>query len=239
MNCLVVGMGEIGSAVTTVLSLAGNEVSTLDINSEHINKKIDVMCVCFPYSDTFVEQVQKYAFMYSPKLIVIHSTVKIGTTRQIAHAVHIPIEGKHPRLDFGVRKFKKFIGYNTTRDRRLAIQLWKGISNYATLENSDWTEFLKLASTSKYGLNIVWADYMAHVAESLGMPYDRVKEWDKAYNRLYKEMHLPDYQKFVLDAPDGYIGGHCIVPNAKLLITQFPDAMLEAIIEMGDPNDSI
>ena len=234
MNHLVIGLGEIGTAVTNTLVNAKYKVSTADINPDFIFKNIDVVHICFPYSKEFVKEVKKYVGIYNPKLIIIYSTVQVGTTQQILHAVHCPIEGRHPSLDYGVKNFKKFIGYNDVEDRDLAIKVWEDISEYVALPDTKWTEFLKLASTSKYGINIVWADYMADVAEQLGMSYGHVKEWDKAYNRLYRRMHQSNLQKYVLDSPDGYIGGHCIVPNADLLNQSFPDEMLDMIVEMGE-----
>jgi UDP-N-acetyl-D-mannosaminuronate dehydrogenase len=239
MNHAVIGLGEIGSALTRVLVDAKYKVSTADLYPDLILKDIDVLHICFPYSDKFVTDVKRYSAKYNPRLIIIYSTVQVGTTKQIKRAVHCPIEGKHPKLDQGIRSFKKFIGFNNLTDRDLAVEVWADISGYVTLPNTDWTEFLKLASTSKYGINIVWADYMADVAEQLDMPYKHVKEWDKAYNDLYRRMQLYDLRKYVLDPPDGFIGGHCVVPNAELLNKSYPDEMLEMIVGMGEDYDNL
>ena len=236
---LIIGMGEIGSAVAQVLLDAGYKVSTLDLNSEPVNGDIEVLHICFPYTQYFLKEVKKYRVKYKPKLTIIYSSVPIGTTKQIPHAIHCPIEGKHPRLNFGVKAFRKFIGYNDPKDGFMARDLWKPISEFELLPNSDWTEFLKLASTSKYGINIVWADYMGDTAERLDMPYDYVKDWDRAYNNLYGRMKEWRYRKFVLDPPDGWIGGHCIVSNAELLNESYPEGMLDMIIELGDPLDNL
>ena len=230
---LVIGMGEIGSAIANNLLQKDFLVQTLDINPETITGKIAVLHICIPYSDNFVKTVKAYQKKYNPKLIIIYSTVPVGTTRKIEHAVHSPVEGKHPRLTQSVKVGLRWIGYNTNQDKIAAQRIWRKITVCESIQNTDWTEFLKLASTSKYGINIVWADYMRKVAEHLNMPYEYVLEWDKAYNELYRKLGFKQYQKFVLDPPYGEIGGHCIVPNSFLLDEQFPDTMLKLIKQMG------
>lgn len=231
MKHLVIGVGQIGSAVTAVLS-EKYDVLTLDITPESIKSKIDVLHICFPYSEDFIKEVRKYRTKFKPKLIIIYSTVPIGTTKKIKHAVHSPVEGKHPRLATSVRVGLRWIGYNDREDKILAQNIWRPITLCESVPSSDWTEFLKLASTSKYGINIVWADYMDRVSKELDMPYDYVKEWDHSYNDLYSRLRMKGNRKYILDPPQGEIGGHCVVPNAKLLNEQFPSQMLYKIIEM-------
>lgn len=229
---LVIGMGQIGSAVSQVLADGGYEVLTMDVNSESITRKIDVMNICFGYSDSFIKDVRSYQRKFKPKVTIIYSSVPVGTTKRIKHAVHSPIEGKHPRLTGSVRMGLRWIGYNNDEDKHLAQKVWRPITVCETVPNSDWTEFLKLASTSKYGINIVWAEYMDKVSKDLGMPYDYVKDWDQSYNDLYSRLKMKGNRKYVLDAPRGEIGGHCVVPNAKLLNEDYPNQMLFNIIEM-------
>lgn len=229
---LVVGLGQIGSAVAQVLSQGDNDVITLDINPEVITDKISVMHVCIPWSDDFIKQVKKYQKKYNPKLTIIYSTLPVGTTKKIKHAVHSPVEGKHPRLASSVRMGLRWIGYNDNEDKRLAQKVWRPITLCESVPNSDWTEFLKLASTSKYGINIVWAQYMDDVSKHLNMPYDYVKEWDQAYNELYGKLRMKHIRKYVMEAPKGIIGGHCVRENSILLDKDFPDDMLKMIYAM-------
>ena len=232
MNHLVVGIGQIGSAVLRVLSEEKYNVYSRDLNNEHIKADIDILHICFPYSEDFVKEVKKYRVKYKPQLVIIYSTVPVGTTKSIKHAVHSPIEGKHPRLYYSVKAGIRWIGYNDNEDKMLAQKIWGAITRYQSVEDSDWTEFLKLASTSKYGINIVWANYMDKVSKHLCMPYDYVKRWDQDYNALYSMLKMRSIRKFVLDPPGGVISGHCIVPNAELLDKQFPNDMVKMIVGM-------
>jgi len=229
MRHLVIGMGQIGSAIAQVLE---GDVEMLDKKPEANFKKVDVIHICFGYTSQFVREVKRYQKKYNPTLIIIYSTVPVGTTKKIPNAVHSPVEGRHPRLLVSVKRGMRFIGYNDKRKGLLARDVWQNITPYQLIQNSDYTEFLKLASTAKYGINLVFADYVNEVCSKLGMDYGLVKDWDREYNKLYKSLSLGQFQKFVLDPPGGHIGGHCVVPNAFLLDKQFSHAMLKMIKEM-------
>lgn len=231
MTHLVIGIGEVGTAVWLNLSKAGYKVTTLD-KGEFLTGQYDVLHVCYPPSEEFISQTIEYQRRYDAKLTIIYSSVPVGTTKKIPMAVHSPVEGVHPRLEYSVKSFKRWIGYNDPKLGKLAQQVWEGITDTLLIDNSDHTEFLKIASTSKYGINLVWAQYMADCAEALGMDYKLVKDWDTSYNTLYTKLHLRKFRKYVLDSPEGKIGGHCIIPNAKILDEQYPHDMLKMIKEM-------
>lgn len=198
----------------------------------------DTIHICYPWSDTFIADTQEYIANYEPRLAIIYSTVPIGTTALFPQAVHSPIEGRHPQLSMSVASSVRYIG---GEDKELVLQaanIWRRLSHgLVTVASSDWTEFLKLRSTAKYGVNLVWTDYEASVAKQLGMPFSYLKMFDEDYNYLYRTLNLNENQRYILDPPNGYIGGHCVVPNAELLNQQFPNDMLEDIISMGDRHE--
>ena len=232
-NHAVIGMGEVGGAVYGALTKLYN-VQTLDINKEKLREPIDVIHICIPYSDKFVDIVKKYQRKFKPSLTIVYSTVPVGTCKKLGKTtVHSPIEGKHPKLVRSVEIFKRWIGYNDMEAGKQAEKIWSHIVECHLVNSSDFTEFLKLASTTEYGVNLAFADYKRKVAESLGMAYELTMDWNKDYNALYRRL-MPGYyiRKFVLQSPEGRIGGHCVVPNAKLLNEQFPDELLGKVIEM-------
>lgn len=230
---LVVGMGEVGSAVLDNLFNKKYDVSTLDkMDEDFVTGKFDYLHICIPFTEDFVDEVKKYQKKYSPALTIIYSTVKVGTTKQIPHAVHSPMEGKHPRLGHSMKMFPRYIGYNDGMDLNKALRVW-GDKNTKPVNNSNHTEFLKLASTSKYGINIVWAQYMKDVADELGMDYQLVKDWDTDYNLLYKKLRLPQFKKFILDPPENGFGGHCLAENAVLLDEQYNSSLLKNMLSLG------
>lgn len=217
MRSLVVGMGQVGQALAKVIG----DTQTLDKEEKDIELPIDILHITIPYNENFVDQVKAYQDKYIPLVTIIYSTVPIGTSKQLG-AVHSPIEGKHPNLEDGIRRFTRFIGGASN----IAAKFWRRLGvEVKDIDSSDATEFMKLRSTAKYGINIVWTDYEARVSKKLGIDFQVIKDFDKAYNELY----APDYQRYILDPPEGKIGGHCIVPNAEILDKQFPNDMLKMI----------
>ena len=111
---LVIGMGQIGSAIHKILS-EKHEVEGIDIKDCTVPKheKYDFVHICFPCKDQteFVEAVKKYKQRYlAPDgVCIIHATVPVGTSR-LCNAVNSPCRGIHPDLVEGIKTFPKFFG---------------------------------------------------------------------------------------------------------------------------------
>lgn len=235
MGNLIIGYGEIGKAVYQVVR-QGDDTQILDKDQPQAFNDIDVMHICFPESDEFEKEVERYITEYRPKHIIIWSTVPIGTTKRFIGAVHSPVEGKHPDLELSIRTMERWIGANTLEDGQFFHDYFteRGLKT-RVVTSSDYTEALKLLSTSEYGVNLVFADYKARVAENIGMPYELTQAWNEEYNKLYKALGMEKrFQKFVLTPPKGKIGGHCVTQNAKILYQQLPSELLFKIIAMED-----
>lgn len=221
MSEVVVGYGEIGEAVASIIG----DPAIDDFSLPTTKGTFNIMHICFPYSEEFIAFVEHYTKIYKAEHIVIWSTVPIGTTRQIKGAIHSPVEGKHPKLARSIKEMVRWIGANSKRDAKYFEDYFKQLKlKTQVVMNSDHTEALKLLSTTEYGLNIVFADYKAKIAKDIDMDYELTKRWNRDYNQLYRELGLDrTFQKFVLDAPNSKIGGHCIIPNTELLHELYPD----------------
>lgn len=229
MKDIIVGYGEIGKAVHKVV---GGEPLLVDLDlTEVVSQPVDIMHVCFTYSEDFTKSMGDYLVRYQPSHIIIYSTVPIGTTKHFPGAVHSPIEGRHPNLEESFRRMQRWIGANDEEGQFFKKYFNDLGFNVRLVASSDFTEFLKLRSTAKYGINIVWTDYEKKVADKIGMPFELIKELDTDYNALYKSFDMDWARRYVLDPPNGKIGGHCVVPNAFLLDEQYPDDMLKRIKE--------
>jgi UDP-N-acetyl-D-mannosaminuronate dehydrogenase len=230
MADLVVGYGEIGHAVQEVVC---PEAKTVDTNKRNYKVgAVNVMHICFPYTEKFIETVWDYVARFQPQRIVIWSTVPIGTTRKISSkAIHTPVESKHPKLASGIKLMPRWIGYNDDNSAKFFEDYFKKAKLKVKLvKDTRITEALKLLSTTEYGINIVFADYKKRVFDDIGADFELTKEWNRNYNQLYRELGLHNrFQKFVLDAPEGKIGGHCVMPNYKLLNEQYPDDLLKML----------
>lgn len=226
MRAILVGCGEIGRAVYEVFS----EVHAIDIYDRTFKEmpegKYEVLLVAIPFSEDFVEIVNEYRLEYAVRTTIIFSTVAIGTTSQILGAVHSPVEGKHPRLSDSIRLMPRWVGgYNKTAERFFRDAGFKPIF----CEKQEYTEFLKLRSTARYGINIEFSRYEKAVCDDLGMDYEHIREFDQDYNELYRDLGMPQFQRYILYPPEGNIKGHCVVPNAKLLDAQYPSDFLKEI----------
>lgn len=231
---LIVGLGQVGSALFRVLN-DHDDVFGVDLKGAKEFKKIDVLHICLPYSKDFVQTVLNYREEYNPKLVIVYSSTPIGTCEEIGlDVVHSPVEGKHPDLEASINIFTRWLGCIDLAALTAASDYWSRMRDIMTVSSSRYTEFLKLRSTSKYGINIAWTDYEKSVTKSIGMDFEAVKEYDRDYNDLYGELELYDYQRYILNPPNGVIGGHCVTQNAELLNEQFPSPMLEQIIRMKE-----
>jgi len=226
-NALLLGYGEVGKAVYQLFKDKHNvDISSLDF--EQLTRPIDnnqILLVAIPYNDDFISTVKKYQGMINVDSTIIFSTVPIGTSKSL-NAVHSPVEGKHPNLVESLRVMHRWLGgYN-----KIASQFfWNAGIKVTQVPKAAFTEFLKLRSTSLYGVNIEFARYTKTVVDDLKMPFDLVKDFDKDYNELYATMNMKQFQRYILDAPEGDIGGHCVVPNAILLDEQYPNIFLKEV----------
>jgi hypothetical protein len=228
MNVILIGFGEIGKALFSI-SNTKHSVSIYDIKYDwNIYKNsYDIMLVAIPYTEEFVDIIKEYKNRFNPKSIIVFSSVAIGTCSKIG-AVHSPIEGKHPNLVKSIMIGKRLIGGENNLATYFISTLF---DSFEVFEKPEFTEFLKLRSTSLYGLNIEFARYTNYVCEKLGMDYNYVNIYDSMYNELYKDMKMDNFQRYILTPPEGEIGGHCVVPNAEILDSQFPSILLKEIYD--------
>ena len=186
--------------------------------------------MCIPYSDDFVDQVCECIEKETPKNVIIHSTVQVGTTRKIVeqrgliNICHAPVRGVHPNLHEGLKTFPMYVGYDETQHATKdfigeLLFLLGGIGVKVKIVNKfETSELAKIASTSYYGMCIAFHAEINSLCDEMGLDFEEVMtEWNKDYNKGYKKLDMDHVVRPVLTPPDGAIGGHCIIPNAKLL----------------------
>lgn len=226
----IIGFGEIGKGLNNVYVNLGYTTSIFDpyqgYSDESSMLNCDILNVCIPYSESFVEIINGYQSKFTPKLTVIHSTVKPGTTKNIKGKVcHSPVRGIHPNLDDGIRTFLKFIGseeISVAREYEEHLETL-GISSYIC-KNSLTTEFAKLMDTTYYGVCIAYHNEMQEICEEYGISfYEVMTKFNISYNIGYSELGKTEVVRPVL-FPGGKIGGHCVVPNARIL-QEFTDSL--------------
>jgi uncharacterized protein (DUF1919 family) len=66
------------------------------------------------------------------------------------------------------------------------------------------------------------------------MDYELVKKYDRDYNQTNVDAGHPELRRYILDPPKGKIGGHCVTQNTRLLQQQFPDPIIDLVIQIDD-----
>lgn len=225
MKHLVIGRGQVGSALIEVLS-ERYVVKSIDIN-ERLKAKFEVVHICIPYNQGFDASVRSYLAKYLAPLglVIIHSSVAVSTSRSF-YAVHSPIRGVHPNLAEGIRTFTKFFGgWRAEEAAKIFRKL--GIKCVTTRDSAD-TEALKLWDTTYYGWNIVFEKAVKAYCDEHGLDFNVVyTQANRSYNKGYAELGMGNVQRPVLEHRGGPIGGHCVIPNAKILGGEIADFILE------------
>lgn len=227
---LIVGMGQIGNGLFSVLS-DQVLVECIDRDPEFVAHKIEILHIAFPYSEDFSKYVEEYVARFNPALTIVYSTVPIGTCEKLG-VVHSPVEGKHPALGLSIKNSPRWLGSTNQRLLDKAGKFWEQFGHIRKMPSADFTEALKLLSTTEYGINIEFARYKKQIADDIGMDFSATRQWNMDYNLLYRKLNMDWASKYILDAPEGPKGGHCVTPNARILNEQYPSDFTKIVGEL-------
>lgn len=222
-DTIVIGAGEVGQAIIELEEDARHGVAVVDkkYDSDPPQKKYKVMHVCIPFTPQFISDVDMYIQTYSPSLVIVHSTVPVGTTEQlnpVTSIVHSPVRGKHPNLAKSLRAFHKYVGGpNPACISAIAYMRELGVKS-TYIGDYKATELAKLLDTTYYGWCIAFAERASELCSKYGVDYDFVyTDWNQTYNEGYTRLGVSNVVRPVLDPPQGGLGGHCLTSNAILL----------------------
>jgi UDP-2-acetamido-3-amino-2,3-dideoxy-glucuronate N-acetyltransferase len=225
--CAVVGLGEIGTPLLAQLQCASPEAVGYDLTPPETPEAVTVLHVCFPFTcvgGSFVEAVQQWQTRLTPQLTIVHSTVPVGTTRQLDRAVHSPVLGDHTNMAASLRAFVKWVGGPLAA--AAARHLEAAGFRCHVVATPEETELLKLMCLAKYGVSLAFAQYQADVCEQYGIDAADVLAWDENYNRhVDPQKHRP-----LLTPPGRSIGGHCVIPGTHLLHAAHPSPLLQEVL---------
>ena len=226
---LVVGVGEIGGPLLEILR-SRYQAYGLDIKPDPEIPPCEIMHLCFPFDgENFIRHSVRYIETYRPSLTIINSTVAPGTTRRIGlesktDVANSPVLGKHARMKQEMLQYTKFIGALTREAGQRAAQHFANVGiKTRVVDSPETSELAKLTETTYFGVLIAWAQEVERYCKDLGTNYDEVVSF-------YEEIgYLPRVKFF-----PGNIGGHCVLPNIKILKTLFKSGLLEAIEKSND-----
>lgn len=223
-SVVVVGLGEVGKPLFEILSECYSTTG-VDIAPPPRVHKADVLHICIPFEvRDFVGETARYIEMFRPDLTVVNSTVGVGTTRQIAErtgtaVVNSPVRGKHVRMREEMYHYQKFIGAMDPATGEAAARHFQtaGLKT-KVLSTPEATELAKLTETTYFGLMIAWAQELERYCDESGANYEEIISF-------YEEIKFFPTVKYF----PGVIGGHCVMPNIKILRKFTQSDMLEAI----------
>jgi UDP-N-acetyl-D-mannosaminuronate dehydrogenase len=195
------------------------------------------MHICFPYigdGTAFVNESVRYIKLYQPELVIINSTVGVGTTRRIAEAsgaavVYSPVRGKHAKMRVDMLHYVKFVGALDKTAGARACEHFESIGMKTRLVDApEAAELSKLTETTYFGLMIAWAQEVERYCIASGVEYEQVISF-------YEEIgFFPPVKYF-----PGVIGGHCVMPNIRILRQKFPSDILAAIVHSNEMKEQL
>jgi galactitol-specific phosphotransferase system IIB component len=210
MKHLVIGLGEVGRALQSVLKCDGFD-SRDKGGYAKLQPQYDAVHICIPYGPEFKEQVRHYQSLFTPAFVVIHSTVPVGTSRVLG-VLHSPIRGKHPNLRSSILTFKKYVAGHGARE--MAEELRKFDIPAVVVEKTDDTEAGKLLDLMQFAVSVIVNKQIKQYCDANGIDFDMAyTHFNETYNRGYAALGMHQFIRPVLKHVPGKIGGHCVVQN--------------------------
>jgi len=242
---LVVGLGEVGRSLFALFKESGKfEVYGWDVDKEKIRdirqsdlpKVVDVLHICYRCSDQeeFVKTTVDYVRQYRPELTIINSTIPPETTQKVytlsgGHVVHSPVRGMHKNRD-SMRRYlslvTKYIGGIDEKSAELARRHFEELGlETKVLIGPVETELAKLFETTYRAWMIACFQEMHRISRRFGAYFDQVVDFleDTHRVRFDRPIHFP-----------GVIGGHCLIPNAELLLKSCDSEFVRLILSSNE-----
>jgi 3-hydroxyisobutyrate dehydrogenase-like beta-hydroxyacid dehydrogenase len=232
-NVGILGFGEIGQAVS---QLYDQPLKIKDLDRDDNLFNLDLVHICIPFTDKFVDIVVDFAYSNVPKNCIVHSTVAPKTiellnerTKNLFNFSHCPVRGVHPNLLKGLLTFETFWGCDFESPeledhlRKLNLKINK--------VSSKTSELSKLLDTTYYGLCIAWHAEVKKMCDELDVDFEKVSTlYNQTYNEGYKALGKENVVRPVL-YPTEKIGGHCVIPNTEILQKDFSSLAFDLILK--------
>ena len=225
MTDIILGMGEVGETLFHLLEERNIDSIGIDIDSskcknysknDHI-KNPEYLHVCLPgelseFTDITLNWINKIEGL---EVVLVHSTIKPGTTKKIQEKSKIPIlfspvRGVHKRFLDDIKKYTKFISSDEENiDPKIKLDLEKRFEKIDWMSTTKTAELAKiLVDTTYYGWLINYAQITKMICEKENVDFDEM--W-----KFADEIHenLGNRPKMF----PGIIGGHCVIPNLNLV----------------------
>ena len=225
MTDIILGMGEVGETLFDLLVDRKFDCVGIDLDNtkckkyseNEVIKNPEYLHVCLPgeltgFTNIVLNWMDK---IKNIQVVIIHSTVKPGTTKIIQEKSSIPIlfspiRGVHRRFLNDIKKYTKFISFDGIEiDSKIKIDLENRFEKVDWMSTTKTAELAKiLVDTTYYGWLINYAQITKMICEKENVDFDEM--W-----KFADEIHenLGNRPKMF----PGIIGGHCVIPNLDLI----------------------
>lgn len=224
--------GKIGKAIYEIfdahIGIDIKENEYIDLQSDP--DKYRIIHFCIPYTDDFIKIVKEYVEMLKPQLLLIHTTLPVGTTRKLyellcTNIAHVPFHGKHTDgkyspINIVTEPFRYImaVGSCTFDTGCLICDYVNRFGFHSELFSPETTEFAKLMATN--------------------LLLDVIRSWEKYYQKKKKNNYIcwngvtTIIKDIAVHEPNGYLnrcfqhigtidseisGKHCLTDNEGLL----------------------
>ena len=225
MTDVILGMGEVGQTLFDLLVDRKFDCVGIDLDNttckkyseNEVIKNPEYLHVCTPgelteFTNIVLDWIDK---IKNIQVVIIHSTVKPGTTKIIQEKSSIPIlfspvRGVHQRFLDDIKKYTKFISFDGIEiDPKIKTDLENRFEKIEWMSTTKTAELAKiLVDTTYYGWLINYAQITKMICEKENVDFDEM--W-----KFADEIHenLGNRPKMF----PGIIGGHCVIPNLDLV----------------------
>ena len=225
MTDIILGMGQVGETLFQLLKAREFDCIGIDTDNSKCknyseNSTIEnpeFLHVCLPGELTEFEELilSWISKIKDLKVIVIHSTVKPGTTKNIQEKCEIPVlfspvRGVHTRFLEDTKYYTKFVASD---EKQIDPEIKSGFEK--RFQKVDWISTTKTAELAKllvdttyYGWLINYAQITKMICEKEGIDFDEM--WKFADEIQDKLGNRPKMYP-------GIIEGHCVIPNLSLI----------------------
>jgi len=224
MTDVILGMGEVGSTLFDLLSERGFNCVGIDKDtskcknySENISiENPEYLHVCLPgelnkFEEITTDWIKKIKNL---QVVIIHSTVKPGTTKNLQNKFDLtilfsPVRGVHRRFLDDIKKYTKFISSDKKEiDPKIKLDLEKRFQKIQWMSSTKTAELAKiLVDTTYYGWLINYAQITKMICDKEKIDFDEMWKFaDEIHENLGNRPKMYP----------GIIGGHCVIPNLNL-----------------------
>jgi len=224
MTDIILGMGEVGSTLFELLIQRGFNCVGIDSDKSkcrNYDENIPIenpeyLHVCISgelneFTEITINWINKISNL---QVVVIHSTVKPGTTKNIQDKCTLPVlfspvRGVHRRFLDDIKKYTKFIASDKNDiNSKIKLELEKRFQKVQWMSTTKTAELAKiLVDTTYYGWLINYAQITKIICDKEKIDFDEMWKFaDEIHENLGNRPKMYP----------GIIGGHCVIPNLSL-----------------------